>query len=69
MIISAPSPVVRDCSEIERLGGFPVSGEYFLSAKGPTEMSEMYAAYCHQGWTYVLKRDQVGNPEVSVWQT
>ncbi len=56
----AANPLVRDCSELERLG-FTASGTYYLDPTGTRDPTKMGMAYCHQGWTYVLRRQNVGD--------
>ncbi len=59
-LLSARNPLVRDCSELERLG-FTNPGAYFLDPTGNRDVKTAILAHCHQGWTYILKRDQGDN--------
>ncbi len=49
--------MVKDCSELERMG-FTASGAYFVDPSGNRDAGNLRQVYCHQGWTYVLRRQQ-----------
>eukprot|EP00095_Tigriopus_kingsejongensis_P010500 snap_masked-scaffold436_size171858-processed-gene-0.19 protein:Tk10500 transcript:snap_masked-scaffold436_size171858-processed-gene-0.19-mRNA-1 annotation:"achain tachylectin 5a from tachypleus tridentatus (japanese horseshoe crab)" len=55
-------PPLSDCLELQKAGQL-TPGEYHIDPSGQRDMSQAFPVYCEDGWTYVLRRGQHGNPE------
>ena len=58
--ISADTPPVKDCAELERLG-ITDPGYYYIDPTGERKYNRMSLVYCENGWTNILIREDDGS--------
>ena len=58
---------LTDCGELFNLG-YKAAGTYWIDPTGNRDYQNLKRVYCDEGWTFILKRQSTGTPNVRIRQ-